>query len=129
MSGRYFYLYLLAIAAVLACASSVSKSGMPPTSRSLITNEEIARSRATTAYGAVEQMRPLWLRSHGQTSLNMPSSQYATVYINKQRYGDITTLRSIPVDQVLEIRYYTPAESVTRFGADNVSGVIEVLRR
>ena len=129
MSGRYFYLYLLAIAAVLACASSGSKSGMPPTSRSLITNEEIARSRATTAYGAVEQMRPLWLRSHGQTSLNMPSSQYATVYINKQRYGDITSLQSIPVDQVLEIRYYTPAESVTRFGADNVSGVIEVLRR
>jgi len=127
MSGRH--LYLLATAAVLGCATTGSKSGVPPTSRSLITNEEIARSRATTAYGAVEQMRPLWLRSHGQTSLNMPSSQYATVYINKQRYGDITTLRSIPVDQVLEIRYYTPAESVTRFGADNVSGVIEVLRR
>ena len=127
MSGRH--LYLLATAAVLGCATTGSKSGVPPTSRSLITNEEIARSRATTAYGAVEQMRPLWLRSHGQTSVNMISSQYATVYINKQRYGDITTLRSIPVDQVLEIRYYTPAESVTRFGADNVSGVIEVLRR
>ena len=73
MSGRYFY--LLAIAAVLGCASSGSKSGIPPSSRSLITNEEIARSRATTAYGAVEQMRPLWLRSHGQTSVSMPGSQ------------------------------------------------------
>lgn len=127
MPGRYFY--LLAIAAVLGCASSGSKSGLPPSSRSLITNEEIAGSRATTAYGAVEQMRPLWLRSHGQTSVSMPGSQYANVYINKQRYGDITSLRSIPVDQVLEIRYYSPAESVTRFGADNVSGVIEVTRR
>ena len=127
MSGRYFY--LLAVAAVLGCASTGGNSGIPPTSRSLITNEEIARSRATTAYGAVEQMRPLWLRSHGQTSLNMPSSQFATVFVNKQRYGDITTLRSIPVDQVLEIRYYSPAESVTRFGADNVSGVIDVTRR
>ena len=127
MSGRY--LYLLATASVLGCATTGSKSGMPPTSRSLITNEEIARSRATTAYGAVEQMRPLWLRSHGQTSVNMVSSQYATVFVNKQRYVDITSLQSIPVDQVLEIRYYTPAESVTRFGADNVSGVIEVLRR
>ena len=127
MPGRYFY--LLATAAVLGCASSGSKSGLPPTSRSLITNEEIARSRATTAYGAVEQMRPLWLRSHGQTSVSMPGSQYANVYINKQRFGDITSLRSIPIDQVVEIRYYSPAESVTRFGADNVSGVIEVLRR
>ena len=127
MSGRYFY--LLALAAVLGCASSGSRSGLPPSSRSLITNEEVARSRATTAYGAVEQMRPLWLRSHGQTSLNMPSSQFATVFVNKQRYGDITTLRSIPVDQVVEIRYYSPAESVTRFGADNISGVIEVIRR
>ena len=127
MSGRYFY--LLAIAAVLGCASSGTKSGLPPSSRSLITNEEIARSRATTAYGAVEQMRPLWLRSHGQTSVSMPGSQYANVYINKQRYGDLTSLRSIPVDQVLEIRYYSPAESVTRFGAENVSGVIEVTRR
>jgi hypothetical protein len=127
MSGRYFY--LLATAAVLGCASSGGSSGSPRGDRSLITNEEIARSRATTAYGAVEQMRPLWLRSHGQTSVNMPSSQFANVYINKQRYGDITTLRSIPVDQVVEIRYYSPAESVTRFGADNVSGVIEVTRR
>ena len=127
MSGRY--LYLLATASVLGCATTGSKSGVPPTSRSLITNEEIARSRATTAYGAVEQMRPLWLRSHGQTSVNMPSSQFANVYINKQRYGDLTTLRSIPVDQILEIRYYSPAESVTRFGAENVSGVIEVTRR
>lgn len=127
MPGRFFY--LLAIAAALGCASTGSKSGVPPSSRSLITNEEIARSRATTAYGAVEQMRPLWLRSHGQTSVSMPGSQYANVYINKQRFGDITSLRSIPVDQVLEIRYYSPAESVTRFGAENVSGVIEVLRR
>ena len=127
MSGRYYF--LLAVAAVLGCVSTGSKSGIPPTSRSLITNEEIARSRATTAYGAVEQMRPLWLRSHGQTSVSMPGSQYANVYINKQRYGDITTLRSIPVDQVLEIRYYSPAESVSRFGAENVSGVIEVTRR
>jgi len=127
MSGRYFY--LLAIAAVLGCASSGGSSGSPRGDRSLITNEEIARSRATTAYGAVEQMRPLWLRSHGQTSVNMPSSQYANVFINKQRYGDITTLRGIPVEQVLEIRYYSPAESVTRFGAENVSGVIEVTRR
>ena len=127
MPGRFFF--LLAIAGVLGCASTGSKSGVPPSSRSLITNEEIARSRATTAYGAVEQMRPLWLRSHGQTSVSMPGSQYANVYINKQRFGDITSLRSIPVDQVLEIRYYSPAESVTRFGAENVSGVIEVLRR
>jgi len=59
----------------------------------------------------------------------MPSSQFATVFVNKQRYGDITTLRSIPVDQVLEIRYYSPAESVTRFGAENTGGVIDVTRR
>jgi hypothetical protein len=128
MSVRYTY--LLAIAAFLGCASGGgTSSGLPRGDRSLITNEEMARSRVTTAYGAVEQMRPLWLHSHGPTSVNMPGSQYATVYVNKQRYGDLTTLRSIPAEQAVEIRYYSPAESVTRFGAENTGGVIEVRMR
>lgn len=127
MSGMY--LYLLATAAVLGCASTGSTSGLPRGDRSLITNQEIAGSRVTTAYGAVEQMRPLWLHSHGPTSVNMPGSQYATVYVNKQRYGDLSTLRSIPAEQVVEIRYYGAAESVTRFGAENTGGVIEVKMR
>lgn len=118
---------LLALAAVLGCATS-GASG-PPRSRSLITSKEVAASRATTAYGVVEQLRPLWVRSHGATSINAPGSQYATVYVNEQRYGDLTSLRNIPSEQVVEIRYFSAAESVTRFGPGNSGGVIEVKMR
>jgi hypothetical protein len=121
-------MYLLATAGLLGCATAPGTSGVP-SDRNLITSEQVTNSRVTTAYGAVEQMRPLWLRSHGQTSINSPASQYATVYVNGQRYGELTTLRSIAAEQVIEIRYYTASESLKRFGAENSGGVIEVRMR
>jgi len=118
------HVYLLATAAVLGCASAASSGA--PRNRNIVTVEEIAGARVTNAYDAVERLRPLWLRSHGPTSINTPGTQYATVYVDGQRYGELSTLRGLNSDMIAEIRYYSGAEGSTRFGLSNVGGVIEV---
>jgi hypothetical protein len=122
MSVRH--IYLLAIAAALGCASAATSGA--PRNRNILTWEEIAAAHVSNAYDAVERLRPLWLRGHGPTSINTPGTQFATVYIDGQRYGELSTLRGLNPDLISEIRYYSGAEGSTRFGLSNVGGVIEV---
>lgn len=123
MSVRY--LYLIAVAAVLGCAAASGTSGTPRNS-SVITEQEIAAAHVSTAYDAVERLRPLYLRSRGTTSINTPGTEYASVYVDGQRHGDLSSLRNILADQVREIRYYNGPEGAARFGLQNTGGVIEV---
>ena len=122
MSVRH--IYLLATVAVLACASAGSSGA--PRDRNIVTWEEIAAAHVTNAYEAIERLRPLWLRSHGPTSINTPGTQFATVYVDGQRYGELTTLHNLNSEQIAVIHYYSGAEGSTRFGLSNVGGVIEV---
>jgi hypothetical protein len=118
--------FAFAVAALLGCASSPSSTGAPR-NRALLTAEEITEAHVTNAFDAVEQLRPLWLRSHGKTSINSPGAAgYANVYVDGQRYGDLSTLRNLAVLQIAEIRYYNGPEGSARFGLQNTSGVIEV---
>lgn len=117
--------YAFAVAVLLGCVSSPPSTGAPR-NRSLITEGEIADARVTNAFDAVERLRPLWLRSHGKTSINSPGTGYANVYVDGQRYGDLSTLRNLQVIQIAEIRYYNGPEGSARFGLQNTSGVIEV---
>jgi hypothetical protein len=48
------------------------------------------------------------------------------VYVGRQKYGDATALRQIPISTVSMIRFYTASESAVKFGMDNPNGVIEV---
>ena len=123
MSVRY--LCLIAIAAVLGCATG---SGTPKPSRNpnLLTAKEIESANVSTAYDAVERLRPLFLHSRGEISMSNQRAQFATVYLNGQRYGDLSSLRSLLASQVLEIRYYSVAEGAARFGLMNAGGVIDV---
>ena len=120
------HLYLIALAAVLGCAAAGSGSSGARREPNLITEQEIAGARVSNAYDAVERLRPLFLRSRGKTSITTPGTQYATVYVDGVRYGDLSSLRNIQVNHVLEIRYYNGAEAGSRFGLQNTAGVIEV---
>ncbi len=118
------YVYAIAVAALLGCASAGSSGA--PRNRSIITEEEIATAHVTSAFDAVERLRPLWLRSHGEMSINTPGTAYANVYVDGQRYGDLNTLRNLLANQIGEIRYYNGPEGASKFGLQNTAGVIEV---
>ncbi len=120
-------LYLIAIAATLGCATTTGGTPAARRNSNVITEPEIAALNVSTAYDAVEQLRPNFFRSHGRTTVMGTPNDYAHVYVNGQQYGGIGSLRSIVATQVREIRYYSGPEGVARFGAQNGNGVIEVV--
>jgi hypothetical protein len=124
--------YLLALAAVVACASSKSNRASPPlgSDRNVITEEEIRSVPASNLYELVSKLRPQMLRAHGQSTLGgSTASDFPIVYLDGRNYGDIGSLRSLVPSQVSLVRYYDATNAAGKFGAINASGVIEVITR
>ena len=123
------YLYFLAVAAVVGCASTRTPgatSGNP----TVLSAAEIQEQHAdnNTAYDAVARLRPNWLASHGPVSSNTGVSSYASVFIDGQFVGDVKALRNIPAYHVGSIHYYDVTQAGARFGIRaGGGGAIEVL--
>ena len=129
------YLYLVAVAAVLGCASAGPNSGSSPNgvaqkSANYLPFDEIANAHAdaNTVYDAVARLRPNWLAAHGVTSsTSSTTSEYASVFVDGVLYGDLNTLRSLQAYHVADIRYYDITQSGAKYGIrGGSSGVIDV---
>lgn len=126
------HLYLLAVAAIIGCASSNPEDppgGKPaPIRTSFLTAEEIANTHAdlNTAYDAILRLRANWLAPRGSMSSSTTMS-YANVFVDGQFQGDVNALRNIPAYYVAEIRYYDVTQAGARYGVRaGTSGAIEV---
>jgi len=126
------YLYVLAVAVVVGCASTQSAdpggTGTPRRS-DLVTAEEIANAHAdiNTAYDALARLRPNWLAPRGAMSSNASAGNYAAVFVDGQQTGDINALRNIPAYYVADIRYYDVTQAGARFGIRaGTGGALEV---
>ena len=126
---------LLAVALLVAagCASGTSggssegTTGAAPSRRrqaDVITAEEIANTNASDALHAIELLRPTFLRSRGSSSAGRTLSP--VVYVNGQRWGEPGMLRNLPANDVATVRRLSGAEAQSRYGLDNVGGVIDV---
>ena len=129
MRGRPFSLAVVAV--LIACApAATARSGGDP---GLITTEQIAKSPATNAYDAIDGIRPIWLRSRGQNTLDpsqvTSANTYAAVFVDGQRYGDINSLRSMPIYQIRRIRFMSGSDATTKYGTGYPAGIIEVMTR
>ena len=132
MSVKFLHIMLATV--VIGCASSgpPGPTGNPlRKSANLITADEITEAHAdvNTAFDVVARLRPNWLAPHGVTSgvNNGAGTEYALVWFDGQRYGDLNSLRNIAAYHVGEIRYYNITEAGARFGIrGGASGVIEV---
>jgi hypothetical protein len=130
------HLYLVAVMASMGCAASSGTSGTsyPTGTRkaNVLTFDEIAAAHAdvSTAYDALSRLRPNWLASHGVTSTvgGGTDTEYATVFVDGQPYGDINSLHNIQAYHVGEFRYYSITEAGAKYGLrGGSSGVIEVI--
>ena len=124
------HLYLVAVAAVCGCATSAAPGTQAtPRRASFLTAEEIAAAHAdvNTAYDAVARLRPNWLMAHGAMSSDPEATKYASVFLNGQLYGGISSLKNIPAYYVADMRYYDVTQAGGTFGVQaGAGGAIEV---
>ena len=91
-----------------------------------LTGEEVRQSTAENLHDAIRQLRPRWLRPRGRASFTAPESTVPVVYANDIQYGSIDALYSIHVNDVMHVRYLSPADATTRFGTGHAGGTIMV---
>jgi hypothetical protein len=125
MSVRF--VYLLALAGVLGCASTRPSGAIKlPRTANYLTGEEIIGAHANegTAYDAIARLRPNWLATHG---IATQGPEYPMVYVDGQQYGSPESLKNIQAYHVSDIRYYDITQAGARFGIrGGTGGVIEV---
>lgn len=98
----------------------IASLAMP--SSHVITADELAKVHSSSAYDAIREIRPLYLRSRG--------SQHAPmVAVDFMPRGPIEELRRIPTADVAEIRYLAGPVATLQFGSGHTGGVIVVVTR
>lgn len=115
-----------AIAAITACASqrTVDTGAAPASALGLMTEAEIADSRANTAYDAIERKHPMFLLS----KVDLAPTAEREVYLNGIRLGGVNELRSIPAREVKEIRFVRAIDGAA-FGVGRSGGAILVISK
>ncbi len=125
---------LLAGVLLAGCASGGVGTGGASTYRdpNVITAAQLANENSPNVYDAIQHLRPEMLRPHlanASSSINSPQDYTVHVYMDSNRLGGISDLRTIPVATVKEIRYLTPEQAMQRFGSGNAGGVIVLTSR
>ena len=129
------YLYLVAVAAIIGCGPGSSASPRTPAVRrmsNILSANEIVAAQADlgTAYDALARLRPNWLAAHGTSSFSTPGTEFAIVFVDGHRYGELESLRNIPATQVADFRYYDVTEAGGTFGLyAGTGGVIAIRTR
>ncbi|HKJ02877.1 MAG TPA: hypothetical protein VJ997_10495 [Longimicrobiales bacterium] len=109
------------------CASGSGGGGSPSrSSRSAITPDEIGDRRGLDVYTLVEQLRPNWLRSRGQSTPGGGVRLVRVVVDTTLQPGSVEVLRTLRASQVEEIQYLSGQDATTRYGLDVEGGVIVV---
>jgi hypothetical protein len=121
--------YVLVGLSLTACAAAVSPSGHSAsrnTGRDVITASEIVASHVTDVYQAVVQLRPEFLRRRSARQVASYARGTVAVYLDDLRFGNVETLRYIPLGQVRLIRYLSPNDADLRWGGSHPTGAILV---
>ena len=96
----------------------------PTGALNVLSEAEIANSRATTAYEAVERVRPMYLVS----KVDLSPTAERVVYLNGVRLGGLGELRLIPAREVKEIRFVRAIDG-SAYGVGRSGGAILVISK
>ncbi len=122
---RRFVLAAFALTSLAACARSSSPAD-PSRLSGPLGAEEISSVPVSTAYEAIQTLRPQWLRRRETLSLMDPNSGYPAVVVDNIQRGELDLLRNIRAEVVAEIRYLNARDATTRYGTGFRGGAIEV---
>ncbi len=109
-----------------ACASAGTTTGGAPVSRnrSVVTPAELAATKATNVYDALQQIRPEFFTSRGVSSIRLATPDLPAVYLDRNQLDGLDAMRNIDIALVQEVRRLTPSEANVRLARDFPGGVI-----
>lgn len=116
---------------IAALAGNGALAPLPRRTSDLLTLNEITASPTwTTAYDAVERLRPWFLHQRSARTIATPGS-YArpAVFVDGAFQGEIDVLRTIPISSVLDVQFLRPLDAVHRYGPEYQSGIIFIRSR
>ena len=137
LAGRYMARYAARargigvglVALTVACVvqhSAVAPGGDPMT----ITEAQIQQVQAENAYDAVSRLHGEFLVSRGRESTDPNSPPIPVhVFVDDTYFGDVSTLRDIPADDIAAIRLFQSYEAQYKFGSGHIGGVIQVITK
>ena len=122
---------LIAALPVLWACSSAGRPGEagPRHDPNVISREELGSVTAANLFEAIRVLRPEWLSRRNPTALLAQGEYPLVVYMDRMRFGDVTSLRQLPVTMALSVRYLSPSEAEGEFGVGNIAGAIQVRTR
>lgn len=134
MRSTFFRLLLFVGVAALvgpACSSAVGAGG-GGRNADVITAEEFSEVSASTAYEAIQSLRPQWLRLRPPTSMattldtqGVPDDE-VVVYLDNVRFGGLENLRSLRSEVVQRAERINGATATQRWGTGHSAGVISI---
>jgi hypothetical protein len=107
---------------LIACASG-------GTTAQVITAPELSRSRATSAYDAIRQIRPEMLRTRDPGTLVYFKTNRPLVAVDNTLVGGVEVLRAIPVHKVARIEFVNAWLAAKRYGTGFGNGVMLIETR
>jgi hypothetical protein len=99
------------------------------TDPNVITAEEIEASHEPVMYDVIARLHGEYLRDRGATSVFGSDRDVASVFLNQQAYGPLSTLKSLASSDFEMVRYWPGHDAVIKFGKLYGGGVIQVISR
>jgi hypothetical protein len=98
--------------------------------RYLITQAELDAVAATSMYDAVLKLRPHFLRNRTVVAHGKEANGPLMLYVDGERMESLDDLRRLVPAEVMEVRFYEPAQANTYFARyNNAGGAISVKLR
>ena len=117
------------VAATLAISACAAASQGPARgSSNVITREELEATPTTSAYDAVQRLRPQWI-TRPRASTLQPGGNPIIVFVDRSQFGVLESLRSLNTDQIERMEFVAARDATTRYGTGYPSGIVEVTTR
>ncbi len=83
--------------------------------------DELRRTSAGDLLSAIRMLRSGFLSTRGRTSIQRSEETEPAVYVDDRPFGDLSMLRDIPLNTVIEVRYLSATQAQERWGSDGHS--------
>ncbi|MBC8085810.1 MAG: hypothetical protein H7Z40_00980 [Phycisphaerae bacterium] len=111
---------------ISAVACGGSQRGRPSGDPDLIQRHQVLSGSYSTAHDVVRGLHPNWLIKRSAGGRNNASTNPIWVFVDGNRYGDVSWLRNVPAATIGSIRRIDGIAATTRWGTGFSEGVLYI---